>query len=308
MKVALVTSWGTHCGIAEHSKMLATAVQALDTSIQYCVDPRWLDPPYGDAPDADLVHLNYHRGLHSRWTPAGVAAVRHPVVITFHDTYAVQPDRLPWDLLDCPNVKGMVVHEPCDLLEHPKVRYWRQACPPRSNYQPVAPDTGLPILGTLGFDFPWKNYQELARHTRAAGWGLRIVGEVSPEARGVIQTLNPDTVFDGYQPTYVAVATLASCAATAFMYTCQNSGTSGAIRLGIAAGRKVYALESCRQFRDLMQEEAITWVPSLGTLQEALETQEYGGDVPAVQALAQRLSWGRLASQYVQLYEEAVRG
>ena len=38
------------------------------------------------------------------------------------------------------------------------------------------------------------------------------------------------------------VAALSVCTATAFLYECHNSGTSGAIRLGIAALKPVYRL------------------------------------------------------------------
>ena len=82
MKVLLVTTWNTPCGIAEHSRMLKEAVEHADPTIQ--VDPRsealdptqLLRPDMGlvhlnmhDKPAELLIHLNHHDGLHSRWTP-----------------------------------------------------------------------------------------------------------------------------------------------------------------------------------------------------------------------------------------------
>ncbi len=49
------------------------------------------------------------------------------------------------------------------------------------------------------------------------------------------------------------VAWLTACDATAFLYLNANTGTSGAIRMGIAARRPMLATDPdvCRQFRDL---------------------------------------------------------
>lgn len=327
MRVALVTSVG-RCGIAEHSEMLRHAVRTANPDIEFSVDPAWLNPKAGPEPYGwDVIHLNYHRGLHSQWTPQVIvdkfAGQGTPVVITFHDTYETQPDTLARELLACPNVQFMVVHEPCDLQDSPKVRYWRQPCPDsHGRGYPVDSVTAFhyngwrPTLGTLGFDFPWKNYTMLAKVTGELGWNLRIVGQVDDARKMALATLNPNIWFDGYVDSKIdAVAKLASCDATAFIYTCANSGTSGAIRVGMTAGKPLIAGTGCRQFRDLEGASdawPISWVsPDEAGLVEGLvhATRRAGpsGFHLGLIHLAHENSWSKIGPRYADLYELAMR-
>src|SRR5262249_39567476 len=90
MKVLLITSWDTPCGIAEHSAMLKEAVAAADPSIEILPAARALDPLGYEINrrQIDLVHLNYQAGLHSRWTAEIIRHMRQvvPFVVTYHDT------------------------------------------------------------------------------------------------------------------------------------------------------------------------------------------------------------------------------
>jgi hypothetical protein len=303
--VAHVSSVG-RCGIAEHTTQLVTACR----SAEHVIDDRWLDPAkaindWDHQLNPDVVHLNYHRGLHSRWTPGTVHALGYPTVITFHDTYEVQPDRLPWDLLNGPNVSAMVVHEPCDLQAHPKVHYLPQACPADRGCLAPALEFGRtrPVLGTLGFDFPWKNYDALATITAQVGWGLRIVGQVTEARRAYLAELNPCIYTDGWVDTQMAVAALRECQATAFMYTCANSGTSGAIRLGVAAGRPLFAQHGCRQFRDLaaMPATGIVWTHLEGLAAALIDDTRAGWDYGLVR-LRTVLSWETRGADYARLF------
>lgn len=326
MRVALVSSAG-QCGIAEHSYQLEAAVRHADVSIEIRMNPDWLDPAgFGTEnpiTQFDVVHLNYHRGLHSRWTPEVIRCFPDlRFVITFHDTYEEQPDQLPWDLLKLDNVRRMVVHEPCDLADSWKTRYWRQPVPARTGQSvlPVntfwPPGPWRPTLGTVGFDFPWKNYNLLAEVTAACGWNLRIVGQVPEDRQLTLRELNPRTYFDGYVDTGYAVAALEACDATAFLYTCANSGTSGAIRLGIAAGRPLIATHGCRQFRDLEDPShwnGIHWrnanADSLAGFLTGRDMTSYpraNGYELALIALAEQESWVRGGRAYAHLYHAAV--
>lgn len=351
MTVALVSSEG-QCGIAEHSRALIQHVGAADREIGISINADWLDPQQFPGPTLfDVVHLNYHRGLHSRWTPEVIARYAPtPFVITFHDTYEHQPDDLPWRLLELPNVRGMVVHEPCDLsgdagpvitdlsvageregIYHPdrkKVHYWRQPVPERPGivtpYPHVFDGPWRPTLGTLGFDFPWKNYDLLAGVTGQLGWNLRVIGQVTPERQAELRALNPRTHFDGYVDTGYAVAALESCDATAFLYTCANSGTSGAIRLGIAAGRPLVAAWNCRQTRDLQMLDNLnapeaapharhTGIWWAAPTEAGLRTFLLGG-VPRLSGpqgyhlpllvFAEQENWQKAGHRYAQLYQE----
>lgn len=331
LKIANVSSAGM-CGIAAHSAQLMAAVSGAAPDIQFSQDASWLNPDaFADTnpiTQFNVIHLNYHRGLHSQWTPARIRCFPDlPFVITFHDTYERQPDSLAWDLLACHNVQFMVVHEECDLsgatahYSNPldKVRYLRQPCPnaegrglavrlPSSfNYR-----GWRPTLGTLGFDFPWKNYSMLAHVTADLNWNLRIVGKVDTDRQLELSRVNPNTWFDGYvDEKYDAVALLSSCDATAFIYTCANSGTSGAIRVGMTAGRPLIAAKGCRQFRDLEGSKdgwPITWIdPNDAALRDALQHVDGGGFHLGLIALAHEMSWAKAGPRYADLFELAAR-
>lgn len=327
--VLLATTWNTACGIAEHSKMLIAAVETADNDIGIdprpeALDPAWvLDHYHGPHDDCTgrrpltLLHLNYHRALHSRWTPEDVRrfeirGVR--VIVTFHDTFGeLPPDQLSYDL--CRHASAFIVHEPCEGLA---ACYWRMGVPEWA--LPEAYDwsgwsQGRPILGTVGFPFPWKNYDEVAKRTKEAGWAfLLIAPEATAEQIKQWRTWNPWTqVISTFPSQLQVVSYLAGCDATAFCYTCANSGQSGAVLQGIAARKPVFAFETCRQFRALVLAESgrsaaaahpslIRWGETFDDLTYFLESCPIGRVDPRSVALAERDSWSKLGQNYAALY------
>ena len=258
MRILAVTSWGGACGIANYAEMLRDALLLADPTIEFMPCPEALDPAglgqrYGTF---DVLWLNYHRGLHSRWTPERVWDAHHgynkPIIITMHDTYGErEPDELTTALHDVAD--AFVVHEPCEGL--PKQVLIRQGVPRYASGRQygmatrtwgVEGDTfleypGQPLLGTCGFNFPWKNFDRLAQVTAEAGWAYLVCSNnATDEDAARWHAANPHTqVVRGFQPTDRIVHYLAGCDATCFAYECANSGTSGAIRLGLAARKPV---------------------------------------------------------------------
>lgn len=327
--VLLVTTWGTACGIAEHSALLKEAVEAADPEIQLypsdvALDPthpflRW-DPP---ARVPDIVHLNYHAALHSRWTPGYIESVRKraKVLVTYHDTGLPNSDQAKGI---CAAADAFVVHEP--YMDLPgNGHYWRQGVPGWSGgfqFDPRGPLGYRPVVGTVGFPFPWKNYDLLCEAAARADWGVLLIAPQATEAQiARWQALNPALlVLADFLPRGTVAAWLAGCDATAFLYSCANTGTSGAIRQGIAARKPVLALSSCRQFRDLEgdrsgipgctegsyihAERAITWIydGSVGGVAQALSQVRLQRVDPGIVALAHRDSWASLGARYAALY------
>lgn len=310
MKVLLVTSWGQpFCGIQAHSENLIAAVQQADPGIEILPSPDALDPAEVSVPKwgFDVVHLNYHRALHSRWTPARVDLLKaggYKVVITWHDSYGeTPPDSLSQDL--CALTDAFIVHEPCQGLE--KAIYWRMGVP---SYEGTAygGDPARFMLGTVGFDFPWKNYTELAKLTGEIGWGFLICCPEMYQARQQeLRTLNPWLRVEVGLSQELVIAALRGCDATAFMFTCGNSGQSASILLGIAARKPVYALNSCRQFRSLYQNDlggqAIRWVGDFVGLQQRLMVDRLPRLDPWIVRLAEKDSWEKLGRKYAALYQ-----
>ena len=328
LKVLAVTSWGGACGIANYAQMLQEAIEPLD--VEVIPDSAALDPHHPSilslrhdgASGIDVLWLNYHAGLHSRWTPYVVAATAErtqlPIVITYHDTYRENTEQVK-QLADIADV--FIVHEP--VTDLPQARLIRQGIPrperPSNSIRRYLAYPGQPILGTAGFDFPWKNYDRLAEVTATAGWALMIASHnLTRDRRDQIQAINPYALFPqmwrtggaSFFNTQEIVSWLSGCTTTAWMYECANAGTSGAIRLGIAAMRPLAALRSCRQFRDLMEPGLLrdSWIDTWGDL-EAQLTHGFSASGMinhASAALYATDSWGEQAKKYAAVFREVV--
>jgi glycosyltransferase involved in cell wall biosynthesis len=292
-----------------------------------------------------ILHLNYHAALHSRWTPDEVQLTKDlglKVVVTYHDTIGERSpaylrahgdNRL--DRLEAlaSVADALIVHEPCDGFPH--AYYWRMGVPgPESPLQfgkRRLPDTHVwkttygdsgycfrhwetqPVLGSIGFPFPWKNFDRLATITRELGWALVLIapGATEGEVAGW-RTANPDSyIRTDFVDRQQAVSLLSACDATAFPYTCANTAQSAAILQGIAARKPVIATAGCRQFRalfgDPLGRTAITWIESLDdlafTLSHFIRLERCS---PAIVALAEQDSWIKLGVRYAQLYRSLV--
>ena len=321
MRVLLVTTWDQACGIAEHSYYLRKAVQAADPSIEIFPLSQALDPHFlSELGGYDLIHLNYHGALHSRWTVTEICAMRQrgiPVVVTYHDTGVPNSEQAK---AICAAADAFVVHEPYDDLEG-NGHYWRMGVPdwPRGIFQL---DTSYsswcgsrPILGSIGFPFPWKNFDLLAKITAELGWAFLLIapGATADYVEG-LQAINPHSeIVSVFVHRDRALACLHECDATAFPYVCHNTGQSAAILQGVAARKPVHAFATCRQFRalfgDRLGRTAITWAENVEDLTFHLSHFSPLGRVsPPMVALAEQDSWARLGMRYAELYKEVAGG
>lgn len=341
IRVLVVSSWGNACGIADYAQQLDENLAQVDPTIRMdCMGAaQLLDPEvyfraqYGavaaPAPP-DIVWLNHHDGLHSRWKPDHVKQLQEEgvkVVVTYHDTYAGSPGQ--------PNSKkahelhavadAFIVHEPVEDLPGAILirqgihagtgRYvWDHRRPyTRGSKYAFQAYAHQPILGTVGFNFPWKNFDRVAQVSAACGWALVILSNNATEEDEVRwRSYNPDLLcVREFLPQSVVVQYLTGCDATIFAYECANSGTSGAIRQGIAARKPVIAWPS-RQFRDLdalahdegLAGSGILWCKNFETLPARLGMIHVGSCDPAIVALAARDSWTNAARRYAEIFHE----
>ena len=318
MRVTLVTTWDIPCGIAEHAFYLKEAIEGADRDIQIVVQPNLHpDAVLADIADYDWVWLNYHAALHSQWTPEHVRAVQARGAkcgVTFHDTGV--PNSAQCKALhavaDC-----FVVHEPAEDL--PGAVYLRQGIPDWWYVYTFfrgkgSPWERRPVVGTLGFPFPWKNYDLLAEASALAGWGLLLLAPNATDAQEVRwRELNPHIhVESSFTDRNTAQAMLNACDATAFLYANANTGTSAAIRLGIAARKPVLASSygACRQFRDLWEDpvarDAIHWQHHLTVerVADALACVRPGPFDAGVVRLAHQDRWALVGQVYAYLLHE----
>jgi hypothetical protein len=212
-----------------------------------------------------------------------------------------------------------VVHEPFDDLPAEKTAYWRMGVPSIAHIPVPYVTPGMayferPYLGTVGFPFPWKCYDELARVTKRAGWGLLLL---APSATaGDIrrwQQLNPwVVVIASFLSQDEVIARLRACTATAFTYVCHNTGQSGAILQGIAARKPVIALRTCRQMRalalDTLGAATIEFVETFEEVHALLRHARYTGALDhGIVALAEQESWRGKGAEYAALYRAVTR-
>ena len=319
LRVRLVTTWDIPCGVAEHSRYLVDAVTAADPAILFETETNLHPDALRRRDLPDLILLNYHAALHSQWTPQHVHDARRPVAIIYHDSGVPSTDQ-------CKGLHAVadlfVVHEPVEDL--PGAQYLRQGIPaaPLCSYIWGTPSEegprqyyDQPLLGTVGFPFPWKNYDLLVDATAAAGWALLLLAPTAtPEQIAAWTARHPALlVVPDFLPAETVVAYLAGCDATAFLYMTHNAGTSGAIRQGIAARKPVLATWDCRQFRDLQDTllgvGAIYWLYDLSieAVAQALSQVPIQRVDPGIVALAERDSWMRVGQRLAALLREVVR-
>jgi len=316
MNVLLVSTWETACGIAEHSAMLKEAVEQANPDIDIRPTPEGLDPAAleGLPVSVDLLHLNYHAALHSRWTPAAIARVKSlgiPTLVTYHDTGVPNSDQCK---AVCAAANYTVVHEPFDDLPE-NVEYIRMGVPALTDQEEhlgrerwAKQYRHQPILGTVGFPFPWKNYDELAKVTAQCGWGLYLIApNATAEQLTRWRSLNPyTTIRSDFVKRDAVVRLLHQCDATAFMYTCANTGQSGAILQGIAARKPVIALSTCRQMRalyaDSLGQQAIMWAQTFTDVTTCLQNLTIGRVDAGMVALAEQDSWAHVGERYASIY------
>lgn len=317
MRVLLVSSWDTACGIAEHSALLKTAVETADPTIEILPCAEALDPftsyeipPKNHQPwKPDILHLNYQAALHSRWTPNIIKTWRESkhtkVVVTYHDSGVPNADQCK---AICAAADYFVVHEPYEDLPG-RGEYLRMGV---SEWMPPTRHDGWvkqwPVLGTIGFPFPWKCYDELARVTAANGWALLLLAPTATdEEEARWRHLNPQTfVYKSFLDRRDVVSMLAGCDATAFTYVCHNTGQSGAILQGIAARKPVIALRTCRQFRSLWLDplggEVIRWCETFQDVAAQLRRVPIQRVDPGIVALAEQESWTKVGQRYAEIF------
>lgn len=318
LRVLLVTSNRMQCGVREYGRLLHQSLS--DQGLAEVVEFPFTSPDslfaYLDCPRFfDIIHLNHHAALHSEWRPQHVQTLQklgYAVVVTQHDTFETWRIMEERGFQDFQEADALVVHE---LVEGLKAFYLRQPVPDCT----PAPMVHEPVLGLVGFAFPWKGFETAIQAARIAGWNVQLFSnDITPEKAEALQALHPGglEIVPGWLPTEVLVHLLSLCRATAFLYSTGNSGTSGAIRLGFAARRPVIATTGCRQFRDLRDipwlADAIRWTDGSATaVADALQDLAcmptyYRRQTELVVEAAKLESWGYGGHAYWAIYQVAL--
>lgn len=305
MSIALVTTWGTSCGIASHSAMLVEALAQVDPTLGIQIVANLHPSAILDQPTVpDITILNYHAALHSQWTVASINAVRARggrVLTIFHDSGVPNSEQCK---SICRASDYFILHEPYDdLPAHGE--YLRQGVPALTDTTLFSPSPNRPMLGTGGHDFPWKCWTEMAVAAKNAGWGLTICTPALTEERRVeLRAANPWLVVHQDLSRSRLLSALHACDATAWTNVCHNTGQSAAILQGIGARKPVLAFSTCRQYRSLLstfEADGIYWVDSFEALTERLPYLILGRFDPRIVAFAEHDSWLKVGQRYAEI-------
>ena len=277
LTVPIVTTWDKACGIAEHAHYLVEAIQAADRSIRMRPETNLHPNAFVIDPVPPVLILNYQAGLLSQWSPDAIRDYRRrggKVISVYHDSGVPSTDQCK-AVVDASDVT--ILHEPTNDLPLEKIRYWRMGVPAAclNPYHFDARDNWLggdgkpdlffksyrnqPVVGSIGFPYPWKCFDQLVETAASVGWGVMLIAPHATDAQVTAwKAMCPDIyVRTDFVPQDIALKLLSACDATAFTYVCHNAGQSGAILQGIATRKPVIAFHTCRQFRSLFH--AVHW-------------------------------------------------
>ena len=269
MRVGIVTTWGERCGLATYSKNITEALPDIDWRVIARED--WGNnfdglPPIAD--ECDLVHIMHHGGLMASMSPEIIKACGKTVV-TRQCTGSEE-------VFSAATIK--TCHEP-----RQGYRWVPHGIPTLDNY-PLFEPRSIPQIGVCGIPFDGKGHKELIDIATVAKVGVRMVIPDSPhtgsEIAGFYNALCsergiPCDIMTGWPSENKVSWFLATNDVNVFFYTRPANGTSGAVRLGLAAGRPVI-VSNHSQFSDLIEYGCVTVADSIGMVANLVRSHSEG--------------------------------
>lgn len=253
--------------------------------------------------NADILHVNYEPGLF-RWLGAehiaAAKAMGKRTVMTLH-TSAEGNNRHGLSAV----FDRVVVHE--QTTEG--YTHIPEGVPVYKFSAVDGEDKGANVIGTVGFPFSWKGFHQVAIASSLLGMGCVVIAPESPHAdtyamEAVCRAAQPsiqyikDWLSDG-----ATIEVLHDCAVNVFAYAGGNYGISGAVRLGLAAGRPIVCTRN-RQFRDLYAyENEVTFINSQDPNEIARGVQEALAKGVVPNQILKDMSWEVVGKQYQELYK-----
>ena len=326
MRILFVTTDREDCGVREYGKTLMEFAVKADPGLvfQEWTNPNPMSIPHPDG--YDIVHLNHVRGIFSvnsgmgeyLWSNGQIDFLHElgkAVIVTQHDSTENWATMMYYKLADFTAADALVVHEKVKGLTDscPRAHFFPQGVLPAE--QPRYSGNQFRV-GSVGFPFPWKNYDLLCEASAEAGWGVVLIApRATPVQIEKWRSLNERAeIYPEFLPRKEMVQILSGCDATAFLYRLvdfQGSGSSAAIRVGIAARKPVIAFPASinRQVKDLEGDNRILWALDKAGVVKRLHSCEDPDFSKAasegIRQIAERDSWEEVGRRYARLYAEA---
>lgn len=310
MKVGLITTWQTECGLAEYAKNLVECSEGVEFKI--ISFPLSFDHIVSETEGVDLIHFNYSSGWFNEVRLNEWQKFRKqgkPTMLTFHDSSDDMVMKIaPFGLFD-----KIVVHKKAATCEYPdNVVVIPQ--PVR-----VVDVSGIPVyskIGTAGFPFPWKGFDRAAFAAHQLGVKFLAIMADSAQvnaliAREIVLGFCPTAeIIVDWLPYDAIVRRLAECAMTVFDYDTVYqqlplNGISAGVRFGIAARRPVI-VSRCKMFDDLLDYPDEIYVSDdvLGVTIIQVFKDILDGCVKLPKRILEDMSWDRCAKLYLGVYKE----
>jgi len=307
MRICLLTSSDERCGVAVYGQHLMVALPEVKWTV--IGHREWLGVLLDEF---DLVVVNYEPGLFPALMPRRAFVKGQKTILIMHTSHA--GDNHNWLTHQFNRV---VVHEPTtegfDFIP--------MATPaPLTNDELVETADMRRIgfsfkLGTVGFPFPWKGFDEVADAAKMMGGHALVIAPKS-EHKGADWLGNAERlrakgafVATKWMDERYVLKMLNCCDCIVFAYHGCNPGISGAVRLGLACGRPV-VVTKCRMFRDLeayADEIGVAESPSAQDIYNAVEkmvTEEW--KLPK-RVLAET-NWEVVGRKYLELFNGCIQG
>jgi hypothetical protein len=310
MRVLLVTTWNERCGIAEYA---ANLVRHCKCEFEI-VDPVTFMNFGKDVSSFDLVHVNHEPGLYPGMTQYHVQRFcdSKPAMITLHATQAGYNHGAYIEAF-----QKIVVHEQTqDVARWPsKWIYIPEGIPVAVSLAPTVENT----LGTCGFPFPWKGWDEVAYAAKFLNLGMIACLPESKHADALAAKRQIESVLGAkayivteYLPESGVIHHLSRNLVNVFPYKGHNAGISGAVRMGLAARRPV-VVSASRQFNDLFMYREELYVSPQSEGQELYDCIQNAvldarsGHARLPNQVIKDMGWERSARAYMDVYNSIAR-
>jgi glycosyltransferase involved in cell wall biosynthesis len=300
IKVALITSWGERCGIAEYAKNLIDNC----LGVKFEIIPRTMN--ISEAIDlissCDVVQSNYEPGILSHWNENVIRSLNKPSVLTLHTSHDG-------------NNRSEFTNAFSRVVVHEKTTDGFTFIPmgiPKCTK--AKPDVTFDV-GTVGFPFPWKGFTQVVEACKLLDLHCVVIIPESRHAdsqemkKHLLSLHDKVTVITEWMSQDQVVMVLSGAKVTAFPFHGGNYGISASCRLGLATGNPI-VLSRSRQFRDLFDyEKEIEFVDQPPTTKDvaiAIQNQLYPQTWKRPETVLQDFSWERMGLMYKTLYGELV--
>lgn len=330
MKIAMVTSWATRCGIFTYARDLATALAQENVETYIVRLPRFgvktpeivVDVaeriPYDKV---DLVHVQHEYGLYQGLEAPFFTAVRmhgKPIVTTMHSVGNFDADAF----ISSVSNKVIVHNKYCaNRFQFPNTLIPHGTTPAQTVERSAAKrsmniNADIPIVGYLGYISNYKGLETLiAAMVKVPKAGLLICGGWHVDVQNDYITklkewskklLGSRVMWAGFIPDE-SLAT-AYGAMDVLVYPSRFATESGALLHGIAYGKAVIA-SNVEPFREKEEEGALVTFKHTDDLAEKIQ---FLLDEPSAREkleerarqYAEKTSWAAVAKQHVALFRE----